>query len=227
MNKALLLTAASIIALCAGGASAAGLPAASFAGKYIPFRIPKGAKVLWNQNQLTSNAGTAVISQNFTSGDSTTYDCQGADDFVIPKGKTWRITEVDVTGMYEYGELPATSENVIFYKDRQGMPGKTVKKGQGAFTNLDGGGGPNFAIKLPGNGLKLKAGHYWVSVIANMDYPVSGVWFWEVNRIQQGDQAMWQNPPGGYFTCRTWGTIESCVDSPSPDFMFELRGTSE
>ncbi|HEX4080171.1 MAG TPA: hypothetical protein VHX61_15020 [Rhizomicrobium sp.] len=219
MNKALLLTAASIIALCAGGVSAAGLPAASFAGKYIPFRIPKGAKVLWNQN--SSYADIAVGSQNFTGGTSTAYNDQGADDFVIPKGKTWTITEVDVSGVYYEGPGPATSENVIFYKDKQGMPGKPVRNA--TFNNLNGTGGPDFAIMLPGKGLKLNAGHYWVSVIANLAFDDAGAWFWDVNTMQHGKQAMWQNPPGGDGTCRTWGTIEDCTGY-GPDFMFDLRG---
>jgi len=74
------------------------------------------------------------------------------------------------------------------------MPGTAVKKG--TFNNLDGGAGPDFALRLPGKGLKLKAGTYWVSVIADVNFIVSGQWYWNVNSMQHGNQAMWRNPGG-------------------------------
>lgn len=220
MNRSLLLLGASVLALCAGGAAAAVLPAVSFSGKINPSPILRGAKVLYNQN--SNDAGDGINSQNFTGGTSSSYTDQSADDFVIPQGQTWRVTEVDVTGAYFNGSGPATSENVIFYKSKYGMPGVPITNGM--FTNLDGTGGPDFAIVLPGRGLKLRAGHYWVSVIANMAFDSRGEWGWEVNSVQRGKQAMWQNPGGGFHVCQTWGTIESCVSSPGPDLMFDLRG---
>lgn len=134
MNKAPLLAAASIIALCVGSASAAGESAASFAGKSAPMAVPKGAKLLWNQN--SGYSGTNVPSENFTSGVfSFTYNSYGADDFVVPKGRTWQVTEVDVSGAYSYDYEPAVSENVIFYEDKKGKPGKPVRNG--TFANLE------------------------------------------------------------------------------------------
>jgi hypothetical protein len=73
---------------------------------------------------------------------------------------------------------------------------------------------------------QLAVGHYWFSVIANMDFEFYGIWGWEVNGMQNGKQALWQNPAGGYEICRTWGTIEDCVGD-GPDFMFTLRGSSK
>ena len=220
MNKTILLTAASVIALCAGGVLAAGLPLRSFSNAN-PFNDPHGAKLLYNQN--SNDEGNAINSQNFSRTFST-YNDQAADDFVIPKAQTWKIREVDVTGVYFSGSGPATSENVVFYQDNNGMPGNPVTKG--TFDSLKGSGGPNFTIILPGKGLKLNAGHYWVSVVANVDYVNAGEWGWEVNSVQHGNQAMWQNPNRGLGGCRTWGTIENCLGF-GPDLMFDLRGTSK
>jgi hypothetical protein len=222
MNKPFLLTAASILALTAGDLAAA-QPATSYSGRFSAVQIPKGAKILYNQN--SNNTGASVTSDNFTSGSSSTYNDQGADDFVIPKGKTWTITEVDVSGGYSVGPGPATSENVIFCKDKKGMPGKPVKKG--TFTNLKGTDSRgNFAITLPAKGITLNAGTYWVSVIANMDFAAYGLWAWDVNGVQHGNQAMWRNPSGVDHICQTWGTIENC-GGIGPDFMFDLRGLSK
>ncbi|HEY3779298.1 MAG TPA: hypothetical protein VGL35_14700 [Rhizomicrobium sp.] len=219
MNRSVLLLGVSVLALCASGAFAAGLPLASLSANAALFLVQGGSKTLYNQN--SNDAHIAISSENLTSGSSSTFDDQGVDDFVVPKGQTWTITEVDVTGQYSQPPGPANSENVIFYRNKKGMPGKPVRNG--TFDNLKGTGGPDFAIMLPGKGLKLEAGRYWVSVIANIDLPSEGLWYWEVTSRQHGRQGMWQNPRGGYDACRTWCTIES-LGATGPDFMFSLRG---
>jgi hypothetical protein len=221
MRKTVLLATASFMALYAIGASGAGALGAENSRIALPFKTLKSSNLLWNQN--SNDTGNYVNSQNYSST-YTGYDDQAADDFVIPKGHTWRVTEVDVTGKYFNGSGPALSENVIFYKDKDGMPGKPVKNG--TFNNLNGTGGSNFALVLPQKGIKLKAGHYWVSVIANEEYDPSGEWGWMVNSVQHEDQAMWQNPHRGFDICPTWGAVESCVDQ-GPDLMFDLRGASQ
>lgn len=221
MSKITLQATASIVALIAGNCLAAAQPAKVLFGKATSFRAQTDAKMLYGQN--SNDTGEAITSENLTGGSSSAYTDQGADDFVIPTGKTWTITEVDVTGAYGNGPGPATSENVIFYKNRSGMPGKAVR--HGTFTNLNGTGGPNFSLVLPGKGLTLTAGHYWVSVVANIDFDFYGVWGWETNGSQHRKQALWENPNGGYDICRTWGTLEDCTGS-GPDFMFVLGGTS-
>lgn len=221
MYKAALLMAASVIALHAGAALASGLFTPTHPLRFNPFQLPKGAKVLWNQN--SNSNGQYINSQNYTTG-YTSFSNQAADDFVIPTGKTWTVTEIDVTGEYSKGGGSPISEDVIFYKNKHGMPGAAVMKG--TFNNLDGGAGPNFAFRLPGKGLKLKAGTYWVSVIADVNIIVSGQWYWNVNGTQHGNQATWQNPDGGFTYCQTWGTIEDCIGY-GPDLMFELKGTSK
>ncbi|HEY3779299.1 MAG TPA: hypothetical protein VGL35_14705 [Rhizomicrobium sp.] len=219
MNRPVLLLGVSVLALCASGAFAGGPPLAPLSAKAVSLLIERGSRTLYNQN--SDDADIAIASQNLTSGVSTSYDAQGADDFLIPKGQTWRISEIDVTGQYFSGFGPANSENLIFYKDRRGMPGRPVRNG--TFNDLKGSGGPDFSIVLPGKGVKLQAGRYWVSVIANIDFQSEGLWGWEVNTKQHGKQAMWQNPSGKDGTCRTWGTLEDCTGY-GPDFMFSLRG---
>ncbi|HEX4078962.1 MAG TPA: hypothetical protein VHX61_08840 [Rhizomicrobium sp.] len=221
MSKVLLLAAASVFSLAAGAASATQPPARSFVGSFHQFRIPKGAGLLYNQN--SNGTDEAINSQNFTSVGtfSPGYD-QGADDFVVPKGKTWTITEVDVSGIYYNGSGPAASEDVIFYKDRKGETGETVK--HGTFDSLKGtDDGGSFAIKLPGKGLALEAGAYWVSVVANCTFLQCDEWAWDVNGVQRGNQAMWRQPGGRL--CPNWGTLEECF-STSGDLMFDLRGTA-
>lgn len=217
MSKTVLMAAAAAFALTAGGAMAAAPSIGAHSGKIAPsIHTLKGAKMLYNQN--SNSNGEGIVSQNFSTTDSI-YDAAGADDFVVPSGKTWKVKQVDVTGLYFNGSGPATSENVIFYKNKGGMPGAIKKE----VDNLSGtGSGGVFSIPL-GTKVKLKPGTYWVSVVANMNFPGFGEWGWEENGTIHGNPAMWQNPGGGFGVCPTWGTVGSCIGFTG-DFMFDLQG---
>jgi hypothetical protein len=222
MSRTFLL-ATSIIALCAGGVSAAPAARAGSPGGDLPFRVSKNPKFLWNQN--SNYAGNGVSSMNWTSC-CTSYADQAADDFVIPRGKKWTITEVDVTGAFFTGGGPPESENVFFYKNGNGTPGNPIK--MGTYSGLNGSvTSGDFSITLPNGGLTLKAGHYWLSVVANMQASCCGEWGWYANSVQHGNRAVWRNPLGGQSVgCQTWDTIENCFGF-GPDLMFDLKGTSK
>jgi hypothetical protein len=223
MNKACLLAAVSAFALSAHANAAAPQSLPNFFGGHDLGKALKGAKLLYNQN--SNGDGDAVGSQNFTSGKFPSSDDAGADDFVVPKKTKWKITEVDVTGYYYNGTGPAASLNVIFYKDDHGVPGKAVKKG--TFTNLVGGdANGSFAITLPGHGLTLKPGTYWVSVVANCSYTGDcGEWAWELSPDIHGSQPMWEKP-ASTTRCITWTPIETCFGYPG-DLEFALRGKAK
>ena len=209
MKTNLLLAATAVAALTAASAMAA--PAIVHHSRSV--------EVLYNQNSDPSYA--YVNSQNYSSG-ATADDDVGVDDFVVPAGKTWKVTEVDVTGCCAY--TTSITEDVAFYKDKNGAPGKLVV----AFVNLSGTGNPSFAMSL-GKGVKLKAGHYWVSVVANCNAKDGCGWGWGVRSTIENDAALWENPGNGHGTgCTTLETLETCFGSAyAGDFMFELQGTSK
>ena len=231
VNKAALFAAASVLALCAGNAALArSIPIPAFvgstAGKAQPRLESTKAHTLYNQN--SNDSGVGLVSMNFTS-DFYTYDSYEADDFVVAKGRTWKVGEVDVTGVYINGSGPSNYEDIYFYKNAIGMPGEVVSGG--TFTNLsctDNSG--SFSCVLPKR-VVLKGGkqggHYWVSVVANMDFAGgAGEWGWEGNNTIHYDQAHWENPNGGFGICRTWGTNDTCLGFTQDD-MFDLKGTSK
>jgi len=228
MSKTVLLAAAAAFALTAGGASAAQRPAIGAHGNTPVgvFHVAKGAKMLYNQNSGTNGEG--VVSQNFTSGSfSPTYNAAGADDFVVPKKATWTVTEVDVSGLYFNGYGPATSENVTFYANSNNLPGKAVKGG--TFTNLKGkDSSGSFTISLGKKGVKLKSGTYWVSVVANCSFEGGcGEWGWDETTAIHGNNAVWQNPDGGFGVgCTTWTEVGTCIGY-NGDFAFDLQGKAK
>lgn len=225
MTKTLLLGAAAALAFSVGGASAAahhGL-AMTAKGAMITIHAPK-TKTLVDQND--DSQGYSDISQNFESS-LDAYDAQGSDDFTVPKNTTWTVTEVDVTGLYFNGTGPARDENVTFYSDKKGKPGKIVKEVTVAGTDTGG----SFAINLGKKGVKLTAGKYWVSVQANMDYAsaTTGEWGWATRIDANGNNAQWQNPGDGFATgCTKWSDEQTCLGGVGgPDHMFALLGSAK
>jgi hypothetical protein len=223
MTKTVLLAATALVALSVVGAANAAAPAPEGFTKGVAahhFVTPKGMSVLFNQNNSSSNGGVGLVSQTFESSLSA-YDASGAVQFTVPGGSTWKVKEVDVTGVYFNGSGPATSENVTFYEDQGGAPGKKVKKGSFTVKGKDSGG--SFAISLK-KGVKLKAGTYWVGVNANMSFDDGGEWGWEDNTVGNAD---WENPGGGFGVgCTTWAPIEGCLGY-GPGEMVELQGSAK
>ena len=208
MTRTILVATTALVALLGSNAAPAQQPhafAASMAGK-PPFANPK-ARTLYNQNS-SGNGGT-VLSDCFTSGGYTSSCGTAADDFVIPSRKTWKIGEVDVTGVYFDGSGPATSEIVTFYNDNNGVPGTVVK--HGTFTDLsciDNAG--SFSCTLPRK-VKLKAGHYWVAVTANINFDSgAGEWGWASSSVIHNDSAV-----------QSCGT--GCWTALGEDLLFDLK----
>jgi len=178
---------------------------------------------LWAQNDR--DIGTATISQNFEP-EFDVWDCQAADDFVVPKGETWSVKQVEVSGWYWGDSMPAKSENVVFYRNAGGLPGQEV----GRYTELVGADPNNwgaFVIDLP-RAMKLKPGRYWISVQANIDWGVtSTTWGWESRSPKRGRAAAWVNPLDGFESgCTSYEVESTCLESgEGSDHMFVLRGT--
>jgi hypothetical protein len=224
MRKSQILAAAAVLALSAGYATAAGpgVSAAQSGQKSKAQKVSVGPEaVLYNQND--NDVGNAFTSQNFESSFDA-YDAQGADGFSVPKGVSWKVTNVVVTGVYYNGAGLAVSENVTFYKDAGGRPGAVVKA-YPAVVGTDNGTG-SFDIKLP-KALKLKKGKYHVSVQVNMDFALGGQWGWEGRSVIAGGDASWQNPGDGFATgCVAWDSIVTCI-AGGPDLMFSLSGKAK
>jgi hypothetical protein len=228
VHRTLLLAAAAALALSASGLVSAagvnaGLASVRPAGQVHQFAATKGLKTLYDQT--TTDSGIGIVSQQFESTFAQ-YDSQAADDFTVPSTvKGWTISEVDVAGQYFNGVGPATSENVTFYMDKGGLPGKTMA----TFANVVGvdNGTGSFTITLP-KAVKLKPGKYWVSVQANLAFLVGGEWGWESITTVVGSPAAWENPGGGFGVgCTKYTTETTCIPDGQGDHLFALKGQAK
>src|SRR4029453_14125160 len=153
------------------------------------------------------------------------FDSQAADDFIVPAGQTWHVTEVDVLAEYD-SSGPAASFHVFFYENGAGdLPGVLVEaRLENPYT-----GSNDFVITLT-EPVPLPEGHYWVSVQARQDITQAGFWLWHNRTVQSNSGAAWQNPGNGFGTdCISWIRKITCaaLEETSPDQVFRLVGVSK
>jgi hypothetical protein len=177
--------------------------------------------VLYDQTSNPSGGGT--LSQ----GMGSVYTSRAADDFTVPADTHWTIREIDVTGSYLNGAGSAPSVEVTVYKNKHHKPGMSKFDVAVVPASDDNG---SFTLTLGENGIRLDPGHYWLSIVANMDFDGFGEWFWQ-NQTPgtiEGDPAVWENPMDGLDSgCTTWTVESKCGGSPAGDQMFVLKGNAE
>jgi hypothetical protein len=167
------------------------------------------AVVLYDQ---TGNPGLEKTeSMNYAAPD----DVEAADDFTVPAGQQWTISEVDVLG--KPGDPSSLDTNVRIYADAGGAPGGVLFQQTGIKATH----GPSYYSPLS-NVPPLGPGTYWISV------SVSAFWGWLNSTTQVGHPAAWQNPSGLYKGgCgKTWTTRSTCFSGTAaePDQAFRLIG---
>lgn len=233
MTKTLLLAGAAALALT-GGASA-GNPMAGAgargAGQHVIHGPPPGSTTLYDQNIGDGSYGW--FSQTLSSYPQ--YDEYLADDFKVPAGHTWKVKEVDTTGFYYNGPGPASSVNVLFWKDKKGLPDKGSKVAECDNLNAGGLATGSFQIKLPKScKVKLKGStngkRYWVTVQANMQgFFTSGYWAWQSNLTIKNNEAAGYYYGGGNSVLdpnclQEFEPISDCWGSGQVDLAFALLG---
>ena len=192
----------------------------------VPSVPPAPAIILYDQIDNPAPTPTPPMPGGVTSQDfepaRDNFDSFAADDFLIPTGQTWNITEVDVIGESSEPPAPPDSFHVFFYADSAALPGTLVAS---RLANPYSGFG-EFVITLT-SPVTLSEGAYWVSVQAREDFSASGAWFWDNRLVISNTGAAWQNPGGGFgMGCLTWGRKTTCLPTQNgPDQLFRLVGT--
>ena len=234
--KTVLLASAAALALCVGSAAQAapGMNAAGVRGTGHPVHhAPSdGLTSLYDQNFASGAYG--FFSQTLSSYPQ--YDEYLADDFSVPAGHVWKVKEIDVTGFYYFASGPASSVNVLFWKNKGILPkGTTPKVECDNLTPTNGLSTGAFTIKLPTScKVRLAGGTsgatYWMTVQANMKGAnTSGYWAWSSNATVNGNMASVYDYGGSVTTndpkCYTqFESIEDCYGDGAVDLAFALLG---
>src|SRR5690348_6003896 len=103
------------------------------------------------------------------------YDSEAADDFVVTDAAGWSISAFNFEVEFISGSAPAdTKYDIHIYADENALPGTDVCDYPGVLGALDA-NQTNLSVALPTSCL-LGPGHYWVSVIPNLDFPPKMRW---------------------------------------------------
>ena len=235
MTKTLLLATAATLALTGGAFAANPISAGGAHGtaQHVIHAPPPALTTLYDQN--IGDAGYGWFSQTLSSYPQ--YDEYLADDFTVPAGHTWKVKEIDTTGFYAYEFGPASSVNVLFWKDRHGLPDKDSKLVEcDSLTPASGLDTGSFQIKLPKScKVQLKGGkggkRYWVTVQANMAGEfTTGYWAWMQNVNVANKEAAGYYYGGGNSVfdpqcLQQFEPIRDCWNAAGPvDLAFALLG---
>jgi len=186
--------------------------------------ISPNAVILYDQ--YNSAGANSLTAQNFEAAYDA-YDTFLADDFNATPGKAWRITQIDVDGVY-VGSGPATSFNVYIHRNAAG----NLPKDPPAITRLAqsytvvGASTFRIAVAPPMFIPKIRpSDHLWVAVQANLNFVPGGQWFWTDRSVQSFSGSAWKNPGGGFGVgCTSWGNMNTCLTQTDPDLMYTLFG---
>jgi len=189
-----------------------------------PTPTPTPGNVLYDQYDNFATEKTPNIPSQDAETALDFFDSKAADDFIVPAGESWQITEVDVLGEYDSGG-PAASFHVFFYENGAGdLPGLlAASRLENPYT-----GSNDFMITLT-EPVTLPEGHYWVSIQARQDITQAGFWLWHNRSVQANSGAAWQNPGNGFGTgCVVWIRRITCavLQQTAPDQVFRIIGTS-
>lgn len=167
-------------------------------------------------DQTDSPRSTAPFSSK--NSDTPANTTQLADDFSVPAGHHWAISEVDVDGI---SAPTPSSVNVFLYANAGSLPGAQLFAQSNIVAT-----GPNYAVALTGAPV-LDPGTYWISVQANGSDTAE--WGWLTRSVQSGNAAAFQNPGGGLVpACATWGVSTTCIGlTGAYDQVFKLLGADQ
>lgn len=170
------------------------------------------APVLWDQTGSRIGARASAD----LPGDE--LDSQGADDFVVPPGQVWSISEVFAPGSNasthpEPFLVPGV--HVVVYADGGDEPGSPIA----SYASVPPTTAPDDLTIPLAPALVLPAGTYWISVQADLSaLTIGDAWGWAFRGTPTGATGVWRNPGGGLGGGQDW--------TPERDFEFDLRGTS-
>lgn len=180
---------------------------------------------LWDQSDNISSSD--ISSQDFTDGGGSLnqYDSRAADDFLVPEGFFWVIDTVRAFGAFDETTPDLIdSVDVVFFLDKDGLPGQLVAQCVYDDVSPDDLTNPEFTINLPHTCL-LQPGIYWVSVRANIGFIQNGQWFWFERTVQTLSPFVWENPGDGFSSgCVKFTPAQADCGADFPDLVFQIIG---
>lgn len=188
-------------------------PAASAAS---PNAVPQKGVCFSN---LDGDTTLGVNSQTYGT-DYAAYDDEAAADVTLKK--TCKVRSVTVLGTAIC--YAVQSEQVTFYADKNGHPGKKLNSQTANGDIVDGSCG---SFDIPLKTVVLEPGTYWVSVTVNLNImPSGGRWAWAETSDHTGSSDRWRSKGGAYGLCGRWGDVQACTLADNADLTLQLSSAT-
>ena len=152
------------------------------------------------------------------------------DDLFIT-GDAGLICSIDIQGRYSAGApgLPGDPNSTVeltIYADDNGIPG-AVQYTESFPGSVDADADGNFTLE-PAQVIEATINpdtRYWISVVAVMEFGLSGQWYWSSATDANDNAALWQNPGGGFGVCPSWATFAECGvgGGLGPDLLMDIE----
>jgi hypothetical protein len=183
----------------------------------VVFIVPGVAQAAVLYDQTDNGDGAFMSSNDF--GD--VHTDQLADDFTVPAGESWQISEVQAIG-FVHG-TPPPNVNVWIYSNAGTLPGAALFHAAaipGARTP-----GGDYTIPLAGTP-PLTPGTYWLSIQQTSpgNFFAGDGWFWQDRTVPAGNPLVYRQPSG--TSCTDWTPKATCTgDATELGALFRLSGS--
>ncbi|HTJ51088.1 MAG TPA: T9SS type A sorting domain-containing protein [Cyclobacteriaceae bacterium] len=184
------------------------------------------AQILYTQN--TAVHGDVLVKEDLEYGYGAAVS-HAADDFEVPAGQTWTITQIDLPGRYLTGGLgdyysAVGAVRIKFLADDSGKPGAEI-----ADQNIEIAGiqyDPNLELVIPG-GVTLPSGIYWMAIYTDIWGELWQSWFWKSTDTLTRHPALFRNNHPDLPDVYNWTPVGEVFSHPDVDMLFTLHGTSD
>lgn len=187
-------------------------------------QVAEGFTVTISKPTLYDQLGagvTTVPSQNFVDFGAI---AQSADDFTVPAGDSWEISNVLAFGGANNSPT-FTSATVVIYEDNGGVPGSELYN-SGEILPDSNPQDANLNLTLPEE-VSLGSGTYWISVYANLAFnPAATQWFWTSQNGGVGAETHFRDAFDLFGTGATdWTGTSLALGTPVLDQVFQVFGS--
>lgn len=157
------------------------------------------------QNYYGSDFCYSIPSLIISSADESSNEFITADDFTIPSGQTWEISQVVTYGQLR-GEVWPDRFAVSIFSDDNGKPGEVIHYEE--IVSLQNNRADHQSLNLAESVL-LESGRHWISVSGIFDSaidPNTQHWSWRYTEDTGSESLMYMTEFNvGYYTEQDWG----------------------
>ncbi len=143
-----------------------------------------------------------------------------ADDFAVPAGQSWTLSQMDVIGVDNGGPPPFV--NIFIYSTSGTLPGSELFHQ----SHIPASDYPNYSAPITG-APSLTSGTYWISMQEDGGGYQVPSWAWRGRLVQDGNQAAFRGNMGWGNGCTSFKPLQTCFpSSDGVDMAWKISGAA-